>query len=88
MVVVGLLRRLDEADRRLGLYPRRADDQHVEKWRLVYVGVGLAYVVVGVILFLVGQSNWVKVLNLTMIFGFVLFGFVVLIVQFRRRRSH
>jgi hypothetical protein len=84
---VGFLRRLDEVDRRLGLHPRAAGDEHRQRWTLVFVAVALVYMVAGVTLLLVGRSEWIIGLNLAAMGAFLIGGCAVVISQFRRRRA-
>jgi hypothetical protein len=84
---VGLLRRLDELDRRLGLGPRGEDGEHAPRWRLVLPVAALVYIVAGIVLLLVGRAEWIIGLNLAATFAFVVGGAAVLFSRFRRRNS-
>lgn len=56
MTPVRLLQRLDEVDRRLGLHPRPAAERHAERWWRAYLGAAVAFALLGVALYLAGQS--------------------------------
>ena len=82
---MSFLRRLEDIDRRLGLHPETAEGTRERRWKLLFLGAALAYIVVGVTLLLVGQAAWIIGLNLVAMGVFVTGVAVALTLRFRRR---
>jgi len=55
--VVSLRRRLDEVDRRLGLYPSAESERHAAKWWRTYLVAAIVLSLVCVALYIAGQTT-------------------------------